>query len=139
MKTIRWVILIVVLAALLGLGLYFRRAAQPAAPVLPAQHAKPVATIEVKVGLPQVFTLYQPEDGESDLAVFVSNELNKEARGKATFNLINVEAEPQLAEFYGVSGTPAVVFLTSAGKIFRKHDGYLDKKEILSIISQIKN
>jgi hypothetical protein len=140
MKAINLVIMVVVLAAILALGLFFLRNSQPTAPVQPAQETKPVvATVEARVGLPKVLTLYQPEDGESDLAVFVSNELNKEARGVATFRLINVEAEPQLAELYGVSDTPAVVFLTSTGKLFRKHDGYLDKKEILSIVAQIKN
>jgi len=140
MKTINWVILVVVLVAGLALGVYFLSNSQPAAPVQPVQETKPaVATVEVKVGLPKVLTLYQPEDGESDLAVFVSNELLKEARGVATFRLINVEAEPQMAEFYGVSGTPAVVFLTSSGRLFRKHDGYLEKKAILAIVAQIKN
>lgn len=138
MKTIHWVIL-VVFAAILAYGIYFWQASQPSAEVQPVQETKPTAQIEVKVGLPKVLTLYQPKDGESDLAVFVSNELGKEARGKAIFRLINVEAEPQLADFYGVSGTPAVVFLTPAGRLFRKHDGYLDKKEILSILAQIKN
>jgi hypothetical protein len=139
MKTIHWIVLVVVLAVLLAVGVYFLRAAQAPAPVQPAQEAKPVATVEARVVLPKVLTLYQPEDGESDLAVFVSNELNKEAREKASFRLINVEAEPQLAELYGVSDTPAVVFLTGSGRLFRKHEGYLDKQEILAIVAQIKN
>lgn len=138
MKTIHWVVLIV-LAATLAYALYFRQASQAPSAVQPVGESKPITTVPVKVGLPKVLTLYQPEDGESDLAVFVSNELLKEARGIATFRLINIEAEPQMAEFYGVSGTPAVVFLTPAGRLFRKHDGYLDKKAILAIVAQIKN
>ena len=52
MKTINWVITVVVLAAILAFGVYFLRGSQPAAPIQPVEEPKPVAIVEVKAGLP---------------------------------------------------------------------------------------
>lgn len=97
----------------------------------------PTGTQEAKV-LPKVITLYQKGEGESDLAVYVAKELAARNRGLANFSNIDTSDEPQMLEFYGVSSVPAVIFITPAGKVYKKHEGYLDKDAILSVIKSIK-
>lgn len=99
---------------------------------------KPTAVGEKTVGaLPRVITLYQKGEGESDLAVFVSNELAAKNKGLAEFSTINTLNEPQMTGYYGVTSVPTVVFLTPAGRIFARHEGYLDRAGILKTLRSL--
>ena len=133
MKKNIYLALAIVAVVIVGLlYLVFRPAAQPPE-IKPATAPRESAT-EKPVSLPKVVTLYQKGEGESDLAVFVSRELARNLRGRASFRLINVEDEPQLAEFYGVSEIPSVVVLTPGGAIQAKHEGYWDKTAIVAAL-----
>ena len=125
-------VLAVVIVGLLYLAL--RPAAPP--PEVKLAVATPEATAVKPVALPKVVTLYQKGERESDLAIFVSRELARELRGRASFRLINVEDEPQMAEFYGVSEIPSVIILTPGGAVRAKHEGYWDKAAIVSALKK---
>jgi len=104
-------------------------------PAPPASLVSPEAVVPAP--LPRVLVLYQQGEGESDLAAFVGKELAAACKDKVVFRLINVLDEPQLVEFYSLKSAPAFVFLFPNGKIFRKYEGYLDKKKILAIVAQM--
>jgi len=86
--------------------------------------------------LPRVITLYQKGEGESDLAAFVSRELAKEGKLLASFRSINVTEDPQAAVYYGVTEHPTIVFIRPNGRIYLKHEGYLDKAKIKALTMQ---
>jgi thioredoxin 1 len=133
MKNKLMVLLVVLAVVVLGLlYLLLRPAAQPAGVKLAAGTSEAVSA-----PLPSVITLYQKGEGESDLAIFVSRELARELRGRAAFRLINVEDEPQLAEFYGVNEIPSVVVLTPGGAVQAKHEGYWEKASILAVLKKL--
>lgn len=132
-RALIWVIVVAVAVLLVGVTflIYFRAGLAPS----PTKTA--VATSEAKAVLPRVITLYQKGEGESDLALFVSNELARGERGLAVFRAVNILDEPQMAEFYGVSSMPTIVFVTVSGQVYRKHSGYLDKKVILATLKSM--
>jgi thiol-disulfide isomerase/thioredoxin len=107
---------------------YFQEKSLPPVPGTSTPEAKTVL-------LPKVITLYQKGEGESDLAAFVSKELSGAAKIQAVFRAINVQDEPQMAEFYGVSNIPAIVFLLPSGKVYKKIEGYMDKRKILGVLA----
>jgi hypothetical protein len=126
------IVILVAGAALAWLGL---RSTKPA--TLPPPPTATASQEAVRV-LPKVITLYQKGEGESDLAVYVAKELAAQSRGLAKFSSIDTTDEPQMLEFYGVSSVPAVIFMAPTGKIYQKHEGYLDKAAILKIVKSIK-
>lgn len=126
-KNLIWAIIAVVLV-LAAAWVLLGRAPAPS-PVKPVKVSTPEAA-----ALPKVITLYQKGDGESDLAAFVAKELSQKCRAMASFRLINVLDEPQMAEYFGVSSQPAVIFLLPSGRVYTKHEGYLDQKKIISIL-----
>jgi hypothetical protein len=123
-------VLLVAGAALIWLGLQSAQLSKLPPP--------PTGTREAVRALPKVITLYQKGEGESDLAVYVVKELAARNRGLVNFSSIDTSDEPQMLEFYGVSSVPAVIFMTSAGKVYLKHEGYLDKEAILKILRSMK-
>ena len=132
MKKINYLVLLAALVLLLlagGLWLaHYRHAAPAKLPPPPAGQ---------KAALPRVITLYQKGEGESDLAVFVSDELAAKNKGLAQFSTIDTLNEPQMTEYYGVTSVPTVVFLTPSGRIFARHEGYLDQAGILRTLRSI--
>ncbi len=133
MKNSIWTIGALVVIIILAFLLLGGRSTEKKLPPPP-----PAATPEAQVvPLPRVVTVYQKGEGESDLAAFVARELAREKGGLASFRLINLADEPQMAEFYGVNNAPAVIFISSAGKIFRKFEGYIDKTRILAVLSSM--
>lgn len=48
--------------------------------------------------------------------------------------LINVDKQPALAEMYGVSAIPTVVFLDAKGKVLTQSTGYLESKDFLKLM-----
>ncbi len=105
----------------------------------PPPEAKPLGiTHEASRVLPKVITLYQKGEGESDLAVYVSKELARESRGVANFSVIDTSDEPQMLEYYGVSSVPAEIFISPSGKVYKVHEGYLDKAKILATLKSAK-
>ena len=128
-----WVVSIGLLILVL-LGIYFL--VPGIAPEKKLPPAPGTASPEARVVLlPKVVTLYQKGEGESDLAAFVSKELAGAKKIAAVFRAINVQDEPQMAEFYGVSNIPAIVFLLPDGRVYKKFEGYLDKAKILGVLS----
>jgi len=84
-----------------------------------------------------VLTLFQKGDGEFDLAAYVSRGLAWELKGIAIFQSIDVSGDAQIADYYEISSFPAVIFLSPAGKVLSKHEGYLSKEDILSTLKSL--
>ena len=135
-NTVIWTLITVIVLVVL-VFLLMPQLSQPKEKPLPPP---PVASPEAKsaLPLPRVVTLYQKGDGESDLAAFVSKELSNTKIALAVFRAVNVMDEPQMAEFYGVNNTPAIIFLRPNGKVFKVYEGYLDKRKILSVLSKME-
>ena len=136
MKKTNYLVLLAVFVLLLivgGLWLVINRNTAPAnLPPKPAAFGEKTAR-----ALPRVITLYQKGEGESDLAVFVSNELAAKNKGLAKFSTIDTLNEPQMTEYYGVTAVPTVVFLTPSGRIYARHEGYLDQAGILRTLRSL--
>jgi len=128
-----WAVAVVAILYIFFFLAYPRLAGQNKLPPPPKQIVSPEATSV----LPRVITLYQKGDGESDLAAFVANELAGSKKVPAVFRSINVLDEPQMVEFYGVSNTPAVIFLRANGQMYKKFEGYLDKAKIIAVLSSM--
>ncbi len=126
---------IVVLLAVLAAVLWpkFQPPQLPPPPTAPKTGSQ-----EAVKALPKVITLFQKGEGESDLAVFVGKELSRQARGLAVFSMIDTSDEPQMLGYYGVNSVPAIIFLTRAGKVYKVHEGYLEKGAILNILKSMK-
>ncbi|MCU0640961.1 MAG: hypothetical protein MUC35_02600 [Candidatus Margulisbacteria bacterium] len=129
-------LIVAVIAVLLGLAFWYVRAGSQPVETVPAQ-GTPEATAVKPAPLPKVITLFRKGDSESDLAIYVSRELSRELKDKVAIRLINIDDEPQMAEYYGVTEFPAVVILTPGGAVRAKHDGYWDKAEILGVLKTI--
>jgi len=131
-----WLILVVVVLVLfaLWLALFKERVSTPKI-LPPAPQASPEAK---SILLPKVITLYQKGEGESDLAAFVAREMAAKFKDKASFRVINVQDEPQISGYYGVTTVPAIVFLLPSGKLFKVFEGYLDKDKILGVLNSIE-
>jgi hypothetical protein len=137
MKKTNYLVLLAVLVVVLiagGLWLIVSRNAGTGKPLPPLP-----ATVGSKVvrALPRVITLYQKGEGESDLAFFVSNELAVKQKGLAQFSTIDTLNEPQMTEYYGITSVPTVVFLNPEGRIFARHEGYLDQAGILRTLRSL--
>ena len=52
--------------------------------------------------------------------------------------LINVDKQPQVAEKYGISAIPTVVFLDGEGKILMDESGYHSASEFLKIMDAVE-
>ena len=128
-----WAVTVVAVLYLILFFAYPKLAGRDKMPPLP----KEVVSPEVTSVLPRVITLFQKGDGESDLAVFVANELAGSKKISAVFRSINVGDEPQMADFYGVSNMPAVIFIHANGKMYKKFEGYLDKAKIMAVLSSM--
>jgi len=131
-KTIYILLLILaIVLVVVGISRLVKKAPEGAPPAI--KLVTPEAVPEKKL-LPKVITLYQKGEGESDLAAFVSKELSKQ-KGIAVFRTVNVLDEPQMASYFGVSSVPTIVFILPSGKIYKKHEGYLDKGQILKALT----
>ena len=84
-----WALAVVAVLYILLFLVYPKLAGQDKLPPPPKAIASPEATV-----LPRIITLYQKGDGESDLAVFVANELSSSKKVSAQFRSINVLDEP---------------------------------------------
>jgi len=137
MKKINWPLIATAVVVLLAAGAaIIWSGTQPSKLAPPPRSA--AGTKEASRALPKIITLYQKGEGESDLAVYVARELAGQARGLAAFSNIDTSDEPQMLEYYGVSSVPAIIFLSPAGKVVQKHEGYLDKAAILKVLRSIK-
>ena len=107
--------------------------------ILTAAITEKPAVVEktVRVAGLKIITLFQSGDGESDLALFVSGELAKKYAGRVKFQSVDVEAQPEMAEFYHVVTYPTLLFLSPTGKLLKKHEGYLAKEEIEATINSL--
>jgi len=98
--------------------------------------AKPV----VKANLPKVLTIYQKGEYYSEKASLISKTLASASKYKdiAIFQAVNLLEEPQLAGYYGVTQIPALIIVSSSGRVLLKHEGFLSKEEIILLLSSLK-
>lgn len=104
----------------------------------PAMAAESGSKKEAIGPLIKVVTLYQKGEGESDLAAYASRGMAYELKREAIFSQVNTLDEPQAAVFYGVIEHPTVVFLSASGKVLSKHQGYLEKAEVVALLKKFK-
>lgn len=64
-------------------------------------------------------------------------ELNKEYAGRADIVFIDVWKNPYQAEKYGIRTIPTQIFYDQDGKESYRHVGFLDKKRIVGILSEL--
>lgn len=131
------VLLIIVVAALAWLLRPDYSSPPTNQPIVVPSTIKAAAPTEKPRRLPQVITLYQKGEGESDLALFVAKELEKKFGQLATYRNVDTREDDQLAEYYGVSEMPAIIILNAAGKAVRIHEGYLAQEEILKTLKSL--
>ena len=136
MNKLNLMVLVVVIIIVVAGGAFLLWPALQPSKLPPPPVTGKMASPEAKA-LPKVITLYQKGEGESDLAVYVSKELVRES-GAAAFSAIDTSDEPQMLEYYGVNSVPAVIFLTPVGKVYKVHEGYMDKGAILGTLKSMK-
>lgn len=137
MKKLAIVLVIVAVAALLFALTLGPKPAKPS-PSIPNKTEAEITTTspsqEAARRLPEVITLFQKGDGESDLALFVAAEMEKDSSSIARFKKIDVANDPEVAAFYGVNSIPAVIIKAASGRVLVKHEGYMDKDAILDAL-----
>ncbi|MFH1387175.1 MAG: thioredoxin family protein [bacterium] len=133
--------LFLVLAVVVAAGFLFALTLGPRPDNVPASSTTTIeekkaspSSQENRKSLPEVVTLFQKGDGESDLALFVASELEKQAGQVARFKNIDVARDPEVAAFYGVNSIPSVIIKTAGGRVLIKHEGYMDSDAILNAL-----
>jgi thioredoxin 1 len=67
----------------------------------------------------------------------ILEELKKEYDGKADIIFIDVWKAPEQGKKFGVRAIPTQIFFDTEGKEFYRHVGFMDKKRIVEILSQM--
>lgn len=85
---------------------------------------------------PAVIDFYADWCGPCKMITPALQQLSKEYEGKVSFYKINVDDEPELAQTWGISSIPTIMFFNSKGESIVKL-GALPKNEIKKIIENI--
>ncbi|RJP83140.1 MAG: thioredoxin [Desulfobacteraceae bacterium] len=67
----------------------------------------------------------------------ILEELKKEYAGKADIIFIDVWKDPAPAKKYGIRAIPTQIFFDSEGREFFRHTGFMDKKQIIEVLSRM--
>jgi len=67
----------------------------------------------------------------------VIKEIRQEYSGKLSVEFYDVWQDPLPGQQYRIRVIPTQIFLTSAGKEFARHEGYLPKEEIVAILDRM--
>ena len=132
----KFFILMLVMIAVLFAGalIFIPKGAPPATSTTTTLDLAVTVTPEARPAQ-KVITLFQKGEGESDLSAYVARGLSAELKGRVVFTIVDVQEEPQIAEYYNVDSVPTLIFISPTGKIFHRHEGYLSKDAILKILS----
>ena len=133
------VFLLALAVVVLGLLFIVPKLTAPPPPPPPTETTLLKATEEARPAkrtLPSVINLYRRGDGESDLASYEINRLAAKLGGKAVFQNIDVDSEPEKATFYNVSSVPTVVIFSPSGRTVLRNEGYVEEDVILKKLKQ---
>lgn len=135
-KQLFWaaLILLVIVAAFFLLSPK-QEAPKPTPPVTAQKISEKTAGVKPNGFLPQVITIYQKNERMDSRALSISRELAITHSSAADFQSINILEEPQIADYYGVTSTPTIIFATPSGRVYKKFVGSMSKDEILSLLS----
>ncbi|MFH2066887.1 MAG: thioredoxin domain-containing protein [Pseudomonadota bacterium] len=67
----------------------------------------------------------------------IIEELKKEYAGKADIIFIDVWKDPAPAKKYGIRAIPTQIFFDAQGREFFRHTGFMDKKQIIEVLSRM--
>jgi thioredoxin 1 len=67
----------------------------------------------------------------------ILEELEKEYEGRADIIFIDVWKDPEQAKKFGIRVIPTQIFFDTEGNEFYRHTGFMDKKRIVDILSQM--
>lgn len=67
----------------------------------------------------------------------ILRELETEYKGRAIIRVINLDDDPSAASRYGIYLIPTQIFFDGSGKEVYRHEGYLSKEAIMSILKDM--
>jgi thioredoxin 1 len=67
----------------------------------------------------------------------IIEELQKEYAGKADIIFIDVWKNPAQGKKYGIRAIPTQIFFDAEGREFYRHTGFMNKKQIIEILSRM--
>lgn len=88
-------------------------------------------------GLPRMIDLGSDKCQACREMIPILAELKKELAGRAAIDFIDVWKEEKAAEPFGVRVIPTQVFYDTAGKEVWRHEGFLEKAEILAKLKEL--
>lgn len=96
-----------------------------------------VADSAAGTGLPRMVDLGSDKCAACKEMIPILAELKKELAGKAVIEFIDVWKEERAAEPFGVRVIPTQVFFDTTGKEVWRHEGFLEKAEILAKLKEL--
>lgn len=88
-------------------------------------------------GLPMVIDVGRDTCVPCKMMAPILRELEEEYRGKAVIRVINLDNDPSAASRYGVYLIPTQIFIDGSGREVYRHEGYLSKEAIVSILKDM--
>jgi len=64
-------------------------------------------------------------------------ELREEYKGKAAIVFLDVRKDRTLVDKYGIRVIPTQIFYDQAGREYLRHEGFMDKKTIVAILTKL--
>ncbi|TKJ42152.1 hypothetical protein CEE37_00305 [candidate division LCP-89 bacterium B3_LCP] len=87
--------------------------------------------------LPRLLELGSVGCRSCDMMAPIIDELKEEYAGRLSVEFYDVRKDPTLARQYRIRIIPTQIFLETDGKEFFRHEGFLPKDEILTILDQM--
>ncbi|MCR4403127.1 MAG: thioredoxin family protein [Firmicutes bacterium] len=94
-------------------------------------------TVAGERGLPMVIDVGRDTCEPCKMMAPLLRELEEEYRGRAIIKVINLDDDPSAASRYGVYLIPTQIFIDASGKEVYRHQGYLSKEAIVSILKDM--
>ncbi|MCC6361536.1 MAG: thioredoxin family protein [Phycisphaerales bacterium] len=123
------VIIIAAVVVIVGVAAYVR-SNRPAS-------GGPVPDSAAGAGLPRMVDLGSDKCAACKEMIPILAELKKELAGKAVIDFIDVWKEEKAAAPFAVRVIPTQVFFDTAGKEVWRHEGFLEKAEILAKLKEL--
>jgi thioredoxin-like negative regulator of GroEL len=67
----------------------------------------------------------------------ILEEVTKEYQGKLLVKILEIEDYPYLVRQFDIRVVPTQIFLDSQGKVFRRHEGFLDRASLDGVLNQM--
>lgn len=127
--------LVIVLAALYAWKAQISRESGPELDYASSSSQGEVVADEKK--LPMVIDIGRDTCVPCKMMAPILRELEEEYKGRTVIRVINLDDDPSAASRYGVYLIPTQIFLDGSGKEVCRHEGYLSKEAIMSILKDM--